>query len=151
MYCTKCGAQIDDTALYCSKCGCATKPNAQEFIQTSSSSGRSGFVLAAGILGSIYLIFALLMFSGNGIFLNEFFGATSIVHIILLSIAVASSFTAYINRSKTAALLSGITFSVAPIFMLIYIVFMVFPIIFAWIGYAKTPKEYIETQIDDLK
>ena len=148
MYCSKCGAQIDDAALYSSKCGCPTESNNQVVTSKQSLNGKSGFVLAAGILGTIYLIFALLMFSGNGLFLNEIFGTAAVTHIVLLSIAVASSFTAYINRSKTAALLSGITFSASVIFMLITGVFLVLPIIFSWIGFAKTPKEYVEETAD---
>ena len=148
MYCSKCGAQIDDAAMYCSKCGCPTQPSSREADAHTQPNGRSGFVLTAGILGSVYLVFALLMFSGNGLFLNDVFGTAAIVHIILLAFAVASSFTAYINRSKIAALLSGITFSASVIFMLLTAVFLVLPIIFSWIGFARTPKEYTDETVE---
>ena len=63
MFCTKCGAQIDDKAVICVKCGCAVA-NASPSTSAGDNAalrllvpiGRSGWAIAAGYIGLLSFI-----------------------------------------------------------------------------------------------
>ena len=63
MFCSNCGAQINDQAVVCVKCGC-TVSKAAAPMQTDDNAalrmlvpiGRSGWAIAAGYLGLLSLI-----------------------------------------------------------------------------------------------
>ena len=63
MFCTKCGAQIDDKAVICVKCGCSVA-NASPSTSAGDNAalrllvpiGRSGWAIAAGYIGLLSFI-----------------------------------------------------------------------------------------------
>lgn len=59
-FCTNCGAQLSDKAVYCVKCGVAAPqksiPNSEEALKFVIPIGRSGWAIAAGYLGLLSLL-----------------------------------------------------------------------------------------------
>ena len=63
MFCTNCGAQMNDQAVVCVKCGCAvpkavspTSVGDDAVLRMLIPVGRSGWAIAAGYLGLLSLI-----------------------------------------------------------------------------------------------
>lgn len=143
-FCTVCGAEIYSEAVMCPHCG-AMQDSIKIKHTTKVKQGRKGFLIAAAIIGGIYMIFVLLMFSGNTVFLNDQFSSIAVAHVIALAVAIAAEITAAVNNARGAALLAGIAFSIAAICWLIYAVLMILPIVFSWIGFASIP---VETEVE---
>ena len=63
-FCTNCGAQISDKAVFCVKCGVGIQPKNPRAVSTDEYAtmsllipiGRSGWAIAAGYLGLLSLI-----------------------------------------------------------------------------------------------
>ena len=58
MYCTKCGAMLDDSAVICPRCGCATQNyrpgyNPRQPVRTCSPKSRLAAILLCVFLGGL--------------------------------------------------------------------------------------------------
>ena len=66
-FCTNCGAQMSDNAVFCVKCGAAAPqkniPNSDEALRFIVPVGRSGWAIAAGYLGLLSLILPVGIFA----------------------------------------------------------------------------------------
>ena len=59
-YCSECGAQLLDEAVFCVKCGCATK-NARGFVHQMQGAQSSGTETAVMVLMIVNLVFSVLL------------------------------------------------------------------------------------------
>ena len=65
MYCTKCGAQINDEAIICPKCGCPTANYALE-VSSVSTEEKNGIAIA-GFVCSFFIPLLGWIFGGVGL------------------------------------------------------------------------------------
>ena len=93
MYCTKCGAMLDDSAMICPRCGCATQNyrpgyNPQQPVRTCSPKSRMAAILLCVFLGSLGIHRFYVGKIGTGLiwlFTGGCFGIGWLIDIILIA------------------------------------------------------------------
>ena len=105
---------------------------------------RSKLLLSSGIIGTLYLIYLLVYFSGGITSSNgaEALGAgiaAALVtpHMVCVGVAVIFSWLGWALRARLAALVAGILYAVSIVCMFIYAMFVVLEMIFCFIAFAK--------------
>ncbi len=145
MFCSSCGISLPDHASICPNCKAPVRVPAAD-VQTAAypvpAVPRSGFALAAAILGTLALAFCwaycvgnAFLTDGGGVLASLFSGM--IVQFVVLTVAVACNWVGYASRTRGLVLTAGILYCVASALYLLLMVFLVLPLIFAFIGYTK--------------
>lgn len=102
---------------------------------------RRGFVLTANILASAHAIFATLMSLGNVMpAMSSWYSlitGSMLMHAILLCIGVIIGWYGYAVKNRGIVLASAILYSVSAVVFWLYLIFLVLPIMFGFIGYAR--------------
>ena len=105
---------------------------------------RSKLLLAAGIIGFIYLIYLIAYFSNavTGSDGSEAVSAgiaTALVtpHMICVGIAVIFNWLGWALKARWAALVAGILYAVSIVCMFMYAMFVVIEMVFCFVAYAK--------------
>jgi hypothetical protein len=108
---------------------------------------RSKLLLAAGILGAIYLIYLISYFTGAVTSSDgaEALGAgiaTALVtpHMVCVGIAVIFNWLGWALKARWAALVAGIMYAVSIVCMFMYAMFVVLQMIFCFVAFAKMKK-----------
>lgn len=83
---------------------------------------RSIFSLASAVLGSIYLLAGMFVFSINGVFYD------AIVHMVLAAVAVAANWASFLYHAKNGILASAIAYGLSAVAFLPYGLFLLIPI-----------------------
>ena len=114
---------------------------------------RSKLLLAAGIIGGLYLIYLLAYFTGtmaSSDGLGEAIGAgiaTALItpHILCVGVAVLFNWIGWGLKARWGALVAGILYAVAILCMFLYAMFVLLEMIFCFVAFAKMkqahPKE----------
>ena len=145
--CPSCGQQISSFADACPHCGFP-------LAKISRSAGdvvvvRRGFALAAVILATGYLVFSALFYIGNfapytGIsWLGDMFANSLYIHVVLLAVGVIFGWSGFLTQRRNQVLTSAILYCVAAVFFLLWMIFLVLPIVFGFIGYVRMKPERI--------
>ena len=127
-----------------------TVPAPAEEKEHSMQIRRNGFTLAAAIIATVYVLFMLAFFAGNEVY-KTFPIATP--HAIISVIVVSISWAAYVTQVKGLLLTSAIGYCLMAGTFLIFGLFMVLPIVFGFVGYAKVrnagkrEREALETAV----
>ena len=109
MYCTKCGAMLDDSAVICPRCGCATQNyrpgyNPRQPVRTCSPKSRLAAILLCVFLGGLGIHRFYVGKIGTGILYTLTLGIFGIGTLVDLIKIVLGKFTDkngnYIQRSK---------------------------------------------------
>lgn len=138
-YCTSCGAAIYKEAVMCPNCG--AMQNARESYKPKKTTTKNNwFLLAACIITSLDLLWFLIFIAQSITYIDYLGGYGPIIFLIVMAIAVASQWTSFITKSKNGVLFSSIVLCISPIAMPSFTPFIIFPVIFAWIGFAKSQK-----------
>lgn len=145
--CKYCGAENAEDYTYCSKCGLPL-PNIQsQSVAELRPAGpqeirRSGFTLASAIIGTG--IFFLMASSYFATFTSYYSSkapssADSIaqMQLILVGLATALAYAGFASRIRGLALTSAILYSVAAVMYILFTFFLILPLIFGFVGYAK--------------
>lgn len=107
---------------------------------------RNGFSLAAAILGSLYLVFSTVFFSGNGLLFPNvssngpvaaIFSSGAAFNVFACAAAVSFNWAAWWSSSRTPMMVAAILYCVAAAFFLVYTFFLALPIIFSWVSFAQ--------------
>lgn len=115
---------------------------------------KSKLLLAAGILGTVYLIYLIGYFStlaasaegtieelGRGI-------AVALVtpHMLCVGIAVIFNWLGWALKARWAALVAGIMYAVAILCMFLYAIFVVLEMIFCFVAFAQMKQTYEQSE-----
>ncbi len=108
---------------------------------------RSKLLLAAAILGTLYLLYLVAYFT-SGIFSSDGTEvlaaglATALVtpHMVCVGIAAAFNWIGWALNARWAALVAGILYAVSILCMFLYALFVVLQTIFCFVAFAKMPK-----------
>ena len=105
---------------------------------------RSKLLLASAIIGTAYLIYLIVYFSG-GIVSSE--GSEAIgaglaaalvtPHMVCVGIAAIFNWLGWGLKARWAALVAGIMYAVSMVFMFMYAMFVVLEMIFCFVAFAK--------------
>jgi uncharacterized membrane protein len=105
---------------------------------------RSKLLLAAGIIGTVYLIYLISHFTGAVTSSSgaEALGAsiaTALVtpHMVCVGIAVIFNWLGWALKARWAALVAGILYAVSIVCMFMYAMFVVLEMIFCFVAFAK--------------
>lgn len=139
--CPECRREISEDAVSCPHCGFP-------LAKISGSAGdvvvvRRGFALAAVILATGYLVFSALFYIGNfapytGIsWLGDMFANSLYIHVVLLAVGVIFGWSGFLTQRRNQVLTSAILYCVAAVFFLLWLLFLVLPIVFGFVGYAR--------------
>ena len=141
--CLECQREISDAAQFCPNCGFPiskiAKPETGEIIVV-----RRGFALAAIILATVYAVFAFLFCTGHApvlmeganVFADGFISAMNL-HAVLVFIGVVFGWSGFFTKRRNQVLVSAILYCVAAVLFLIWALFLVLPIVFGFVGYAR--------------
>ena len=86
---------------------------------------RNGFSLAAAILGSLYLVFSTVFFSGNGLLFPNasnngpvaaIFSGGAAINVFACAVAVSFNWAAWWSSSRTPMMVAAILYCVAAAF-----------------------------------
>lgn len=137
-HCTACGAEIFKEAVMCPKCG--AMQSVEQRPRRTKASKTNGFLLAACVLASLDLL-GLIVILGQ-VQTNEsvWWGYGPFIFFGIMAISVASLWASFITKSKAGVLFSAVTLCLSPIGYPFFLPYMIFPAVFAWIGYSKTQK-----------
>ena len=106
---------------------------------------RSKLLLAAGIIGALYLIYLVSYFAG-GVASSDGAGeaigagiATALVmpHMVCVGLAVLFNWLGWGLKARWAALVAGIMYAVSMVCMFIYTMFVLLEMIFCFVAFAK--------------
>ncbi len=108
---------------------------------------KSKLLLAAAIIGTLYLIYLITYFTG-GITSSEgaeALGAglaTALVtpHMVCVGIAALFNWLGWALKARWAALVAGIMYAVSMVCMFLYAIFVVLEMIFCFVAFAKMKK-----------
>lgn len=112
---------------------------------------RNGFTLAAAIIATIYALFVLVYFAGNGVY--QYLNPGAAIHSVVCVVVVSIAWAAYFTQVKSLLLTAAIGYCLMAGTFLIYGLFMVLPIVFGFVGYAqvrnagKRKREALETAV----
>jgi hypothetical protein len=105
---------------------------------------RSKLLLAAGIIGTLYLIYLISHFSNAMVSSDEAEAigaglATALVtpHMVCVGIAVIFNWLGWVMKARWAALVAGIMYAVSIVCMFMYALFVVLEMIFCFVAYGK--------------
>lgn len=106
---------------------------------------RSKLLLAAAIIGTLYLIYLITYFTGGVVSsddVTETLGAGLAVtlvmpHTVCLGIAVIFNWLGWGLKARWAALVAGIMYAVSMVCMFLYAMFVVLEMIFCFVAFAK--------------
>lgn len=141
--CPECQREISEEAIICPNCGFP--------IAKLKNSGpdevivvRRGFALAAVIIASIYTVFAGMFCIGHvpglmwdtNVLVNGM-GYALYVHVVLMIIGIAFGWSGFLTQRRNQVLTSAILYCVAAVFFLLWLLFLVLPIVFGFVGYAR--------------
>lgn len=140
--CPECRREISEDAVSCPHCGFP-------LAKISGSAGdvvvvRRGFALAAVILATVYAVFAAMFCIGHApglmwdtnVLVNGM-GYALYVHVMLMIIGVIFGWSGFFTKRRNQVLISAILYSVAAVFFLLWMIFLVLPIVFGFIGYVR--------------
>lgn len=105
---------------------------------------KSKLLLAAGVLGTIYLIYLISYFTGavgsseGAKALGAVVAAALVTpHMVCVGIAVIFNWLGWALKARWAVLVAGIMYAVSIVFMFLYAVFVVLQMIFCFVAFAK--------------
>ena len=105
---------------------------------------RSKLLLAAGIIGTLYLIYLISYFSNSMVSSEEAEAigaglATALVtpHMVCVGIAVIFNWIGWAMKTRWAALVAGIMYAVSIVCMFMYALFVVLEMVFCFVAYGK--------------
>lgn len=110
---------------------------------------RSRLLLAAGILGTAYLLYITLYFFGSIFSAENVSGtvagglATALVtpHIVCVGLAVAFNWIGWAVRTRWAALVAAILYSVSIVLMFLYAAFVIVQAILCFTAFGLMKQE----------
>ena len=141
--CPECQREISDAAGFCPNCGFpiskVTKPETGEIVVV-----RRGFALAAVILATVYAVFAGMFCTGHApvlmedanVFADGLISAMNL-HAVLMFIGVIFGWSGFFTKRRNQVLVSAILYCVAAVLFLLWLLFLVLPIVFGFVGYAR--------------
>lgn len=160
--CPECGAAISDAATACPHCGypiagtnkklevvtestVQPEPMPEQKISVRSDKPPIGCALAAAILATLYVLFAIMFFSGNGLvsfnsptdIVSNIFSMSAEINMRLSIIGVALIWAGVVVRKRILVLISAIIFSFACAFFILTALYMALPIVLAYVGAHK--------------
>ena len=105
---------------------------------------RSKLLLASAILGTLYMIYLIVYFTG-GIASSEGTGAigagiaAALVtpHAVCVGVAVVFNWLGWALKARWAALVAGIMYAVSMVCMFMYAMFVVIEMVFCFVAFAK--------------
>ncbi len=110
---------------------------------------RSKLLLVSGVIGTLYLIYLIVYFSGT---LSSASGgaetlgagiATALVapHMVCVGVAVIFNWLGWALKARWAALVAGILFAVSIVCMFLYAVFVIVEMILCFVAFAKMKQQ----------
>ncbi len=166
MYCHECGKEITkENATFCQNCGASlNQENTPQEIKADPQPvpaqpaspkqpvtvkpKKNGLLLAAALLGTVYLIFLIYHFFGGiatSVDEAELLGsglATAIVmpHLVCVALAVIFNWLGWTLNASWGALVAGILYAVSMVFMFLYAFYVLLQMIFCFIAYGSIKK-----------
>lgn len=157
VHCPECGQVISDAAVACPNCGFPLgmlKRGGVRLVQAAPSAPaapagetilvqRRGFALTAAILGTLALVLCGGFAIGNagamvGDWFAESMAAGLYAQVVLLTIGTACCWVGVLSRMRSFVLGAGVFYSLALVaFLILGIPFVLLPMIFAYVGYAR--------------
>ena len=145
MVCPQCGRIYEDPAFrYCKDCGVELKdlsyypappmPQAYYKTYTETYDVRSGFTVAAAALSVPACIICAIFSTMHGLSIGAVSATACFAGLILSVIGL-------VTISRRYVLAGAIGYSCTFVFPLFGIVYMILPIVFAWIGYGTMRKK----------
>lgn len=138
--CPECQHDISDEAIVCPNCG---YPISKLTIHNDEILVvRRGFALASAICATVYVFFPIFMYLGNYASLSisglgSTVGNALYIHIVLLLIAIVFNFSGFFLKKRNLVLTAAILYSASAVFFILFLFFLVLPIVFGFVGYAK--------------
>lgn len=140
--CPECQQDVSVQASFCPNCGCPM--SYRPVPQNGGIAVPRGFALAAVICASVYAVFAGMFCAGHipGLMWDDnslinAMGSAMYLHAVLLFIGVIFGWSGFFTRRRNQVLVSAILYSASAVFGLIWLIFMVLPIVFGFVGYAR--------------
>lgn len=143
-YCISCGAEIFAEAVMCPYCK-TMQHQKSAYSPTKTVPKTNFFLLASCVIASLDLLGLLAYIAKDITYTNYLGGYGQIIFLIVMSVSVAALWTSFLTKSRSGALFGAIILCISPIAMPAFIPYLILPVIFAWIGFAKSQKA---TQLD---
>lgn len=115
---------------------------------------RNGFALASSILGTVYLFAVFFIFFFCDVFSNWLFSKSALLHVLFCAAAISINIAAYLNNARDGMLVSGIMYCIAAAIFILYAIYLVIPIVFSFVAFARMgsrKKKSVVFDISDLK
>lgn len=146
--CPECGREISDAAASCPGCGFPLDRQVSRSAAPAKTGEtvlvvRRGCAFAAAILGTLALLLCGGFAIGHAGFLagdwfSESMASGMYAQVVFLAIGTACCWVGVLSRMRGFVLGAGIFFSLALVsFVILGIPFVLLPMIFAYVGYAR--------------
>lgn len=119
---------------------------------------KSKLLLASAILGSLYMIYMFVYFTGgiSGSEGTEAIGAgiaAALVtpHAVCVGVAVVFNWLGWAIKARWGALVAGILYAVSIVFMFLYAPFVILEMIFCFVAFGKMKKKTDEVPAETTK
>ena len=112
----------------------------QQRLRRTKASKTNGFLLAACVIASLDLLGTMVMLGQVHTNADIWWGYGPFIFFGIMAISVASLWASFITKSKAGILFSAVALCLSPIGYPFFLPYMIFPAVFAWIGYSKTQK-----------